>query len=119
MPDMLFRASSCAHAHARARLRSQWYMRAPVLYASATHGYCHLVASAPCAMLSAHCCCLVLVKGVLKIVQLGNACCLRLFKPPPEGELGGTPTLFAECEVRLDKGRTVQVYVESVIDSSR
>ncbi|CBN75724.1 conserved unknown protein [Ectocarpus siliculosus] len=57
--------------------------------------------------------------GVLKIAQVGNACCLRLFKPPPEGELGATPELFAQCEVRLDGGRTLQVYVESVIDSSR
>lgn len=53
------------------------------------------------------------------MVQVGNACCLRLFKPPPEGELGASPELFAECEVRLDNGRTLQVYVESVIDSSR
>eukprot|EP00752_Nemacystus_decipiens_P003393 g3139.t2 len=57
--------------------------------------------------------------GFLKAVQVGNACCLRLFKPPPEGELGGVPELFAECAVRLDHGRTLQVYVESVIDSSR
>jgi len=53
------------------------------------------------------------------VVQAGNACCLRLFKPPPEGELGAKPELFAECAVHLDKGRTLQVYVESVIDSSR
>eukprot|EP00903_Cladosiphon_okamuranus_P014533 g13480.t1 len=57
--------------------------------------------------------------GFLKAVQVGNACCLRLFKPPPEGELGAVPELFAECPVRLDNGRTLQVYVESVIDSSR
>ncbi|CAM9240748.1 unnamed protein product [Ectocarpus sp. 13 AM-2016] len=61
----------------------------------------------------------VFTEGVLKIAQVGNACCLRLFKPPPEGELGATPELFAQCEVRLDGGRTLQVYVESVIDSSR
>lgn len=53
------------------------------------------------------------------MVQVGNDCCLRLFKPPPEGELGGVPELFAECAVCLDNGRTLQVYVESVIDSSR
>ncbi|CAN0520982.1 unnamed protein product, partial [Ectocarpus sp. 12 AP-2014] len=61
----------------------------------------------------------VFTEGVLKIAQVGNACCLRLFKPPPEGELGATPELFAQCEVLLDGGRTLQVYVESVIDSSR
>lgn len=57
--------------------------------------------------------------GFLKAFQVGNACCLRLFKPPAEGELGAVPELFAECAVRLDNGRTLQVYVESVIDSSR
>lgn len=57
--------------------------------------------------------------GILKAAQVGDTCCLRLFKPPPEGELGASPVLFAECVVRLDKGRTLQVYVESVIDSSR
>ncbi|CAM9717208.1 unnamed protein product [Ectocarpus fasciculatus] len=61
----------------------------------------------------------VFTEGVLKIAQVGDACCLRLFKPPPEGELGAAPELFAQCEVRLDGGRTLQVYVESVIDSSR
>lgn len=53
------------------------------------------------------------------MAQVGNCCCLRLFKPPPEGELGAVAELFAECTVNLDKGRTLQVYVESVIDSSR
>ncbi|CAM9273251.1 unnamed protein product [Sphacelaria rigidula] len=53
------------------------------------------------------------------MVQLDNSCCLRIFKPPPEGELGASPELFAECEVRLENGRTVQVFVEPVIDSSR
>lgn len=61
----------------------------------------------------------VVREGVLKIAQVGDACCLRLFKLPPEGELGAAPELFAQCEVRLDGGRTLQVYVESVIDSSR
>lgn len=53
------------------------------------------------------------------MAQVGDACCLRLFKPSPEGELGAVPELFAECEVRLENGRTVQLYVEPVIDSSR
>ncbi|CAM9768429.1 unnamed protein product [Discosporangium mesarthrocarpum] len=57
--------------------------------------------------------------GMVKLAQVDDACCIRLLRPPPDGELGADATLFAECAIRLGAGRTLQSYVEPVMDSSR
>lgn len=65
-----------------------------------------------------------LLTGALLVLQVGDACVIRLFEPAGEsaaaaGEAPPQRTLFAQCPLDISRELPLDVYVQDCVDSSR
>ncbi|OQR82664.1 adaptin-like protein [Achlya hypogyna] len=57
-----------------------------------------------------------LLTGSLKVLQTNDDCCVQLFEPSVDD---AAPVLFASCPVDIDAERSLTVFVQYCVDSSR
>ncbi|RLN62946.1 hypothetical protein BBP00_00004423 [Phytophthora kernoviae] len=60
--------------------------------------------------------------GSIRVLQRGDACFVQLFEPvniSTDSDTAVSPTLFAQCPLRITRDEALDIYVHDCVDSSR